>query len=102
MEIYAQDNQDGTLITVDNDKLIGIESEAFQNVVQNSIEKGSKNISIDLSKVEYISSWGIGLLSCHNKNIAFKLQGVNSQVMNVLSQLKLTTLFNITQNSYDF
>jgi anti-sigma B factor antagonist len=101
MEIYAQDNQDGTLITVDNDKLIGVESEAFQNVVQNSIEKGSKNISIDLSKVEYISSWGIGLLvhaytSCHNKNIAFKLQGVNSQVMNVLNQLKLTTLFNIT------
>jgi len=101
MEIYAQDNPDGTLIKIDSDKLIGIESEEFQNVVQNSIEKGSKNISIDLSKVEYISSWGIGLLvhaytSCHNKNVAFSLQGVNSQVMNVLNQLKLTTLFNIT------
>ena len=100
MEIYASDNQDNTIITIDNDKLIGVESEAFQSVVQSSIDKGCKNISIDLSKVEYISSWGIGLLvqaytSCHNKNIGFSIQGVNSQVMNVLNQLKLTQLFNI-------
>lgn len=100
MEIYASDNQDNTIITIDNDKLIGVESEAFQSVVQSSIDKGCKNISIDLSKVEYISSWGIGLLvhaytSCHNKNIGFSVKGVNSQVMNVLNQLKLTQLFNI-------
>ncbi len=101
MEIYASDNQDGTLITVDNTKLIGVESEAFQNAVKNSLEKGSKNISVDLSKVEYVSSWGIGLLihaytSCHNKNVDFSIRGVNPQVMNVLNQLKLTSLFKIT------
>ena len=101
MEIYATDNQDGTLVTIDKTKLIGVESEAFQNVVKNSLEKGSTNISIDLSKVEYVSSWGIGLLiqaytSCHNRNVNFSIRGVNSQVMNVLNQLKLTTLFNIS------
>ncbi len=100
MNIFANDDLDNTIITIDSDKLIGIESEIFQNVVQESIDKGSKNISVDLSKVEYISSWGIGLLvhaytSCHNKNIGFSIQGVNSQVMNVLNQLKLTQLFNI-------
>lgn len=101
MEIYATDNQDGTLVTVDKTKLIGVESEDFQNVVQTSLEKGSKNITVDLSKVEYVSSWGIGLLihaytSCHNRNVGFSIQGVNPQVMNVLNQLKLTTLFNIS------
>jgi anti-sigma B factor antagonist len=101
MEIYAADNQEGTLVTVDKTKLIGVESEAFQNIVQTSLEKGSKNITVDLSKVEYVSSWGIGLLihaytSCHNKNVNFSIKGVNPQVMNVLNQLKLTTLFKIT------
>jgi anti-sigma B factor antagonist len=100
MEIYAKHNEGKSLIIIDKNKLIGVESETFQNLVQESIDKGSKELSIDLSKVEYIASWGIGLLvhaytSCHNKNIKFNLVGVNQQVMNVLSQLKLTTLFNI-------
>ena len=100
MEIYAKDSPDKSTIIVDNNKLIGVEGETFQNLVQSSIEKGSKNITVDLSKVEYISSWGIGLLvhaytSCHNKSVDFDIEGVNPQVMNVLNQLKLTTLFNI-------
>jgi len=100
MEMFAKDFGDKSIITVDNNKLIGIEGETFQNLVQGSIEKGSKNVTVDLSKVDYISSWGIGLLvhaytTCHNRNVKFTLEGVNPQVMNVLSQLKLTTLFNI-------
>jgi anti-anti-sigma factor len=100
MEIHAVHNKDKSIITIDKNKLIGVESETLQTLLQESIDKGSKEISIDLSNVEYIASWGIGLLvhaytSCHNKNIKFNLVGVNQQVMNVLSQLKLTTLFNI-------
>jgi anti-anti-sigma factor len=77
-----------------------VESEIFQNLVQESIDKKSKNITVDLSKVEFISSWGIGLLvhaytSCINRNINFHIEGVNAQVMNVLNQLKLTQLFSI-------
>jgi anti-anti-sigma factor len=100
MEIYAKDSQDKSTIFVDNHKLIGVEGETIQNLVQSSIEKGIKEVIVDLSKVEYIASWGIGILvhaytTCHNKKVGFSLQGVNPQVMNVLSQLKLTTLFNI-------
>ncbi len=100
MEISAEHKQDKSVITIEKNKLIGVESEEFQKLVQESIDKGSKEITIDLAKVEYISSWGIGLLvhaytSCHNKNLKFNLTHVNQQVMNVLSQLKLTTLFNI-------
>ncbi len=100
MEIHAEHNKDNSVIIVDKNKLIGIESETFQNLVQDSIDKGSKNVSIDLSKVEYVSSWGVGLLvhaytTCHNKNVDYSLKGVNPHVMNVLSQLKLTDVFNI-------
>ncbi|MEJ2102942.1 MAG: STAS domain-containing protein [Ignavibacteriaceae bacterium] len=102
MEIHVEHSQDKSKIIIDKNKLIGAENESFQSLVQESIDKGSKSVSIDLSKVEFISSWGIGLLvhaytSCINKNINFQLEGVNEQVMNVLNQLKLTRLFNIAQ-----
>ncbi|HSD62167.1 MAG TPA: STAS domain-containing protein [Ignavibacteriaceae bacterium] len=100
MDIHAEHNNDNSLIIVDKNKLIGIESETLQNLVQESIDKGSKNVSIDLSKVEYVSSWGVGIIvhaytTCHNKNVNFNLKGVNPHVMNVLSQLKLTEVLNI-------
>lgn len=100
MGIKAEHNQDKSLIIIDQNKLIGTEAETFHDLIQESIDKGSKNISVDLSKVEFMSSWGIGLLvhaytTCSKKNIQFNLQGVNDQVMNLLNQIKLTELFTI-------
>ncbi len=100
MDMHTVQDQDKAVIIIDKNKLIGVENETFQTQVQGALDKGSKKILIDLANVEYISSWGIGLLvhaytSCHNKEVEFGLKGVNSQVMNVLSQLKLNTLFNV-------
>ncbi len=100
MEISAKYDKDKSIIFIDKKSLIGVEGEEFQNLVQNSIDKGSKSITVDLSNVEYMSSWGIGLLvhaytSCHHKNVSFGLEGVNEQVKNVLGQLKLTEIFDI-------
>ena len=96
------DTSDGTsIIIIDENQLLGIENETFQTLVQHSIEQGSKNISVDLSNVKFISSWGIeGFLhaykTCTNKNVNFSLKNVNENVMNVLSTLKLKDIFNIT------
>ena len=100
MAIFAEHNQDKSEIIIDQSKLIGNEAELFHRLVQESIDKGSKNISVDLSRVEFMSSWGVGLLvhaytSCSKKNIRFNLKGVKGPVMNLLEQIKLTELFNI-------
>lgn len=100
MGINVEYNRDKSVIHIDQNKLIGTEAETFHNLVQESIDKGSRNIAVDLSKVEFMSSWGIGLLvhaytTCSKKNISFNLQGVNDQIMNLLNQIKLTELFNI-------
>ena len=92
-------NEDKSIIIVNQNELIGLHS-AFNNLIQESIDKVSNNISVDLSKVQFISSMGIGLLvhaytTCTKKNINFNLQGVNDHIMKVLSQVKLTQLFNI-------
>jgi len=100
MGIHTEHNQDKSIIFIEDHKLIGDEAEAFHNFVQQSIENGSKNISIDLSNVEFISSWGIGLLvhaytTCSKNQISFSVNGVKQQVLNLLNQIKLTELFNI-------
>ncbi len=100
MEIRAEHYPDKSIIIVEKNRLIGVENEMFQGLVQDSIDKGSKNISIDLSNVEYISSWGIGILvhaytTCTNKNVKFKIESIQDKVMNVLHQIKLDILFNI-------
>ena len=100
MEMRVEHNPDKSVIVVEKNKLIGIESEAFQNLVLESIDKGSKSVCVDLSKVEYIASWGIGILvhaytTCTNKNIAFEIKNANGNVLNVLHQIKLDRLFNI-------
>lgn len=100
MGLHAEHNQNKSIIIIDQNKLIGSEAETFHNLVQESIDKGSKNVTVDLSKVEFMSSWGIGLLvhtytTCSKKNISFNLRGVNDQIMNLLNQIKLTELFNI-------
>ncbi len=100
MGFSVKQNQGNSIITIDNEKLIGVENQIIHKLVSDSIENGSKHISIDLAKVEYISSWGVGLLvhaytTCHNNNVKFDLRGINPQVINVLNQLKLTEIFDI-------
>jgi anti-anti-sigma factor len=90
---------DSSVILVDQKELIGLQPEAFNKLVQESIDKLSKIISVDLSKVQFISSLGIGLLvhaytTCMKRNIKFNLQGVNDRIMKVLNQVKLGEIFN--------
>ena len=100
MGMQAVYNQNGSVIFIDQKEWIGIQAEAFNNLIQESINKLCKNISIDLSKVQFISSLGIGLLvraytTCKKRNIQFNLQGVNNNIMKVLNQVKLAGIFNI-------
>jgi len=100
MKIHVENSTDTSTIIIDENQLLGIGNETFNNQVQNSIEQGSKNISVDLSNVKFIASLGIEIFlhaykACKNKNVNFNLKNVNVAVMNVLSKLKLTDIFTI-------
>lgn len=100
MEIRVEHQPEKSVITIEQNRLLGPETEMFQNLVVESLEKGSKEISVDMSKVTYITSWGIGILvqaytSCKNKNIDFSLMDANENVLSILHQIKLDKLFNI-------
>jgi anti-anti-sigma factor len=100
MEMHAKYSQDISTIIIDKDKLVGFENETFLALLQNSIVKGSKNISIDLYNVKFIASMGIGILIraykiCKDRNIMFRIKNAKSNVVNEFSHLKLTEIFNI-------
>ena len=101
MQTHVENSDNTSIIIIDENQLLGLENNILQKMVLSSIEQGSKNISVDLSKVKFISSWGIeGFLhaykTCSNHNVNFNLKNVNVAVKNVLSKLKLTDIFNIT------
>ena len=101
MEFTVQNIKHASIITINKDQLLGVENQSFQILIQNSIEAGSKNIVVDLSKVKYVTSLGIesfihARMVCKNKSVNFALKNVNSGVRDVLSTLKLTELFGIS------
>ena len=100
MQTHVENSEDTSIIVIDENQLLGTENRIFQTIVQNSIEQGSKNISVDLSNVKFIASWGIeGFLhaqkTCRKSNVNFSLKNVNPTVMKVLSTLKLNDVIKI-------
>ena len=100
MDMHIQHNGDTSTIIFDKEKLFGTENESFKTLVRDSIEAGSKNIVVDLSNVNFITSLGIesfihACAICKVKYVSFTLKNVQSSVKNIFSTLKLTDLIRI-------
>jgi len=102
MEINIIDREDGTVIKFNKNKLLGTEAVEFQDSVLNSLDKGVNSIVIDLSNVEYVTSWAIGMLvhaftTSTNRSAQFSLVGVTQKVKDILSKVKLDKIFSIRE-----
>jgi anti-sigma B factor antagonist len=101
-DIHIEQNEDKALIILDKNKLIGTEAAEIQNSVLDFIQKGIKRIGVDLAKVEYVTSWGIGILihaftTSTNRDVYFYLTGVNDKVLNILKKVRLDSIFHIEE-----
>jgi anti-sigma B factor antagonist len=104
MEMHVEKHQEKSIIKIDKNKILGTEAGVFQNLVLDSIEQGSKNITIDLTNVDYVTSWGIGILvhaytTCINRNVSYRLIGVNENVVNILQKIRLDKFFDIKRSA---
>lgn len=100
MEFKVSQVGDMSVIVLEKKNILGTEGAEFQNQILDLIDKGHKSIEIDLSHVEYVTSWGIGMLvhahtTCMNKEIDYHLAGVDDKVMGILKKVKLDCIFNI-------
>jgi anti-sigma B factor antagonist len=65
-------------------------------------EKSNKDVDIDLSKVDYIDSSGVGVLITllkkqKSKGRNFKISKVSPKVLNVLNLSSLSDVFNLSK-----
>lgn len=104
MKLNVSDQKDYTIIKFQTHKVLGTEGVEFQNSILNTLDKGVNSIVIDLSTVEYITSWGIGMLvhaftTTLNRNSKFSLVGVSEKVREILAKVKLDQVFQISYSS---
>ncbi len=102
MEVNISDCEDYTIIKFNKNKLLGTEAVEFQDSVLNTLDKGVNSIVIDLSNVEYVTSWAIGMLvhaftTSTNRSAQFSLVGVTQKVKEILSKVKLDKIFSIRE-----
>jgi anti-anti-sigma factor len=100
MDFHIEQQQDKSVIVFDKTNIIDPETGGIQNAVKDLVEKDVKSIVLDLSKVEYISSYGIGMLiyahtTCTKRNIKFRVVGVNERVLDILKIVHLDKIFKI-------
>lgn len=104
MDIMQIEKPDQLTIKINKDKILGTEGVEFQRTVVDSLDKGVKNIEVDVSSVNYITSWGIGMLvhaftTITNREGLFRLTGVNEKVRYILSKVKMDKILNISPSS---
>jgi len=100
MLLEINDGEDCTIIKFNTHKLLGTEGVEFQNSIVNTLDKGVKSIAVDLSSIEYVTSWGIGMLvhaftTCTNREANYSLIGVNKRVKDIFRIIKIDTILPI-------
>ena len=76
----------------------GPDSDYFRELIVSLIEEGTRDVVVDLGKVSWINSTGMGiLLSAHNSLRRYggdlKLVNVTSRIKNILYITKLNLIF---------
>ena len=98
MKVKTQELDNATVISLTGEMMLGNEAQEFHDAVSDALEKNKKKIVIDLSNLEFISSWGIGILihgytTVNNKEGSFVLASVPGIVNDSLKKTKLDTVF---------
>ena len=99
MHFNIKEYDDVTVISVKGNLMGGPETVAIHEKVKELIEKDVKKIVIDLSKVKWMNSSGLGtmmgcLTSLKNAGGELRLSGVTEKVKSLFMMTKLITIFD--------
>ena len=62
MQVLMTEDKGAVVIKLVGKMMLEYEANDFHEAVLKAIEQNNKNIVVDLSEVEFMSSWGIGIL----------------------------------------
>jgi anti-anti-sigma factor len=90
MEIRErQEDPDITILELEGMLVLGLESREVESTVEKLVGDGKKKIIVDLTKVSYVDSAGIGILvgsfgRCKQGGGAMRLTGVRKHLLHIM------------------
>ncbi len=98
MQLSTTDDGHVTILTVDGDLVIGDAESLFKRTVTRLLEEGKVNLLVDMRKVGFLDSSGLGALvramtSSQKEGGQTKLLGAGPQVRKLLEMTKLDSVF---------
>ena len=99
MSVTIKNVGNTTVIGIVGKMMLGYGADDFYEAIRNAIDYDKKKIVVDLSNVQFISSWGIGILlhgytTVNNLEGKFVLAAVPEIVNDALVKTKLDTIFH--------
>jgi anti-sigma B factor antagonist len=100
MELTSREDGDITILTVTGDLVIGEPETTFKKTVTQLLEEGRVNLLVDLSKVGFLDSSGLGALvraltQSQKEGGQTKLLNAGPQVRKLLQMTKLDSVFEL-------
>jgi len=100
MIVSIKEISNATIVKVELEKILGYSGTDFQEAVMNSIKSNKKYTIVDLSKVTFISSWGLGMImygltSAQKNGKEFICAGVSEKVRKSFSNTKLDSVMKL-------
>lgn len=98
MKIEINETDAGVVIKLEGQMILGYEANDFHEAIEKAMGKNKKKIVVDLSKVKFISSWGIGILmygytTTTNNGGKFRLAAVSEKISEVFQKIKMDNVF---------
>ena len=100
MEIKQRQTGSGnTVVELEGMLVLGRDSQRVESTVEKLVQDGNKKVIVDLTKVSYVDSSGIGILvgsfgHCKRGGGAMRLTGVRD---NILKIMKITRVDQVLQ-----
>ena len=106
MQITERTINDVTILDLDGKLTINDGAELLRDKVKSIVFQGHTKLLINLAKVPYIDSGGLGELvrcsvSAKKANGAVKLMGLNGKITDLLAITKLVTVFETFDTELD-
>jgi anti-sigma B factor antagonist len=98
MQLTTTEDGQVTILTVDGDLVIGESESTFKRTVNRLLEEGKVNLLVDMRKVGFLDSSGLGALvramtSSQKEGGQTKLLGAGPQVRKLLEMTRLDSVF---------
>lgn len=98
MKVKTKEVENGVVITLEGEMMLGYSANDFHEAIENAIGHDKKKIVVDLSNVHFITSWGIGILiyghtTTTNLGGELKLVGVADKINEIFKKIKIENVF---------